>query len=73
MVLRTLKSAGARGAVVLGLRGFLHASRIAPASRPVRAACSVLANVLYWSGAQEAMGARGLAEVLGGAAPGLAA
>jgi glycosyltransferase involved in cell wall biosynthesis len=73
VVVRTLKSAGARRAVILGLRALLQASRIAPGSRPARAACSVLANVLYWAGAREAMGPQGLAEVFGAGAAGLVA
>jgi hypothetical protein len=50
---------------VAALRGILQASRIAPASRLARRACSALANILYWSGAHEAMGAQGFRDIVG--------
>ena len=57
-----------RAAAIAALRGMLQASRIAPASWVARRACSALANVLYWSGAHEAMGAQGFREMVGRAA-----
>ncbi|MFL5440715.1 MAG: hypothetical protein ACJ79W_16275, partial [Myxococcales bacterium] len=63
-----LRSEAFRQASVAGLRAILQASRVAPASAVARRACSVLANVLYWSGAREAMGADGFREMVGRAA-----
>jgi GT2 family glycosyltransferase len=64
LVRACLRADALRGAAILGLRGVLQASRIAPASRIARRACSALANILYWSGAHEAMGAQGFQEMV---------
>jgi hypothetical protein len=65
LVRSCLRSDAIRRAAVATLRGILQASRVAPASRPARGACSALANILYWSGAREAMGADGFRDVVG--------
>lgn len=59
-----LRSEAVRKTAVAGLRGILQASRIAPSSRIARRACSALANILYWSGAREAMDAQEFREVV---------
>jgi len=64
MVRACLRSDAVRGAAMVGLRAVLQASRIAPASRVAGRACSALANILYWSGAREAMGERGFREMV---------
>ncbi|MFL5407307.1 MAG: glycosyltransferase family 2 protein [Myxococcales bacterium] len=68
LVRACLRSGTFRKASVAGLRAILQASRVAPASAVARRACSALANILYWSGAREAMGAQGFREMLGRAA-----
>jgi glycosyltransferase involved in cell wall biosynthesis len=68
LVRACLRSAAVRSAAIAGLRGILQASRVAPASRVARRACSALANILYWSGAREAMGAAEFREMVGRAA-----
>jgi len=68
LVRACLGSETARVAAVAGLRGILQASRIAPSNRLARRACSALANILYWSGAREAMGDQGFREMVGRAA-----
>lgn len=50
-----LRSKSVRRTAIAGLRAVLQASRVAPASAVARRACSVLANVLYWTGAQDAL------------------
>ena len=64
LVRACLRSDALRGAAIAGLRGVLQASRVAPASRLARRACSALANVLYWSGAHETMGAQEFREMV---------
>jgi GT2 family glycosyltransferase len=69
LVRACLRSDPIHRAAVAGLRGILQASRVAPASAVARRACSALANILYWSGAREAMGPEGFRDVVGRAAP----
>ena len=63
LVRACLRSEAFCKASVAGLRAILQASRLAPASVVARRACSALANILYWSGAREAMGAQALREM----------
>jgi len=68
LVRACLRSESVSAAAIAGLRAILQASRLAPSNRLARRACSALANILYWSGAREAMGDEGFREIVGRAA-----
>jgi glycosyltransferase involved in cell wall biosynthesis len=64
LVRRTLGQPMRRSAAILALRSFVRAARIAPRSPSSLAACGALANLLYWGGVAELLGASHLASLL---------